>query len=113
MASRSDSISETEDIKSYRRDVIHVFNSYYATLSSLIKGETLKSFADNAFSKRLISSSVMEFSSVFDQFKAGLELCRNRLEIHQQCKCITDILLDLGGPVNVAGKGIERKLTSK
>ena len=113
MASKNDSISETEDIKSYRRDVIRVFTAYYAKLTSLIKGETMKTFADNAFAKGLISSPVMEFSSVFDEFKARLGFCRNRLEIHQQCKCITDILLDLDGPVIVAGKEIERKLTSK
>ena len=113
MASKTDSVSETEDIKSYRRDVIRVFNAYYAILRSLIKGETLKSFAAKAFSMELISSPVMGFPSVFDQFIAGVDLCRNRLEIHQQCKCINDILLDLGGPVAAAGKEIKGKLTSK
>ena len=112
MAGEIDSVSETENIKSYRRDVIRVFTSYYAALSSLIKGETLKTFAEQAFSNKLIPSPVTDFWSTFDQFKARLMLCRSHLEIQQQYKCLIDILLDLGEPMSNVGKQIEEKLTT-
>ena len=113
MAAEIDSISETEDIKRYRRDVIGVFNSYYATLSSVVVGKTLKSFAEQANSEELIHSPVTDFRSIFEPFKARLMLCRSHLEIQQHCKCLTDILLDLGGPVSGVGKQIEENLSGK
>ena len=113
MAAEIDSISETDDIKSYRRDVIGVFNSYYATLSSVVQGKTLKSFAEQAYSEELIFSLVTDFWNIFEQFKARLMLCRTHLEIQKRCKCLTDILLDLGGSVSVVGKQIEENLAGK
>ena len=113
MAAEINPISETEGIKSYRRDVIGVLTSHYATLSQLIQEETFKTFAEQAYSEKLIPSPVTDFFSVFEQFKASLRLCRSHLEIEQQCKCLTDILLELGGPVKVVGKQIEEKLTGK
>ena len=107
---RDDSNTETDNAKSYRRDVVHVFTSYFATLSSVIRGETLKSFADKVFAAHLITSQTMEFASIFDQFKAGLELCGSVLEIRERCKCLTDIFVNLGGPLGDAGKEIEAKL---
>ena len=107
---RDDSDTETDDIKSYTQDVVHVFTSYFATLSSVIQEETLKSFADKAIAAHLITSQTMEFTSIFDQFKAGLELCGSVLEIQERCKCLTDIFVNLGGPLGDAGKEIETKL---
>ena len=107
---RNDSDTETDDIKSYRRDVVHVFNSYFATLSSVIRGETLKSFADKAFAAHLITSQTLEFTNIFDQFKAGLKLCGSVLDIQRRCKSLTDIFMDLGGPLGDVGKEIEAKL---
>ena len=112
MVERSDSVSETEVIKSYRRDVESVFTEHYATLSSFIKDETLKTFAEQAFSKKLIPSPVTDFWSIFDQFKASLRLCGSHLKIQQQYKCFIDILLDLGEPISNVGKQIEEKLTT-
>ena len=107
---RDDSDTESDNIKSYRRDVVSVFTSYFATLSSVIQRETLKFFADKAFAAHLITSQTLEFTSIFDQFKAGLELCGSILEIRERCKCLTDILVSLGGPLEDAGKEIEAKL---
>lgn len=113
MAAKSqidDSKAETENVKSYRQAVIRVFSSYYATLSSGLEG-TMKIFAEKAFSAQLITSQLLEFSSIFSQFKADLELCGSHLEIKERCKCLTDIFVDLGGPMKVAGKEIEEKLS--
>ena len=54
----------------------------------------------------------MEFSSIFEQFKTGFESCRSILEIQQRYKCFIDILLDIGGPVEVVGNEIEEKLSN-
>ena len=104
--------TETEDITSYRRAVIDIFVSYYDRICNTLKGN-MEDFASRAYSKKLISSQLMEFSSIFEQFKARLMLCRSHLEIQQHCKCLTDILLDLGGPVSGVGKQIEENLTGK
>ena len=100
-----------EDINSYRRAVIDVFISYYDTIRSLLEGK-MESFAGKTYSNQLISSQFMEFARIFEQFKTGFELCRSSLEIQQRYKCFTDILLDIGGPVGVAGKEIEKKLSN-
>ena len=113
MAERTDSVSETEDIKSYRRYVESVFTEHFATLGAFIKEETLKTFAEKAFSKKLIlSPAVTDFLGIFNQFKASLTLCRSHLEIRQQYKYFIDIILDLGEPVSKVGKQIEEKLTT-
>ena len=113
MAAKTDSVSKTKDINCYRRDVIGVLTSYYATLSQLIQGKTFKTFAEQVFAKKLIATPDTDFLSIFEQFKARLTLCESHLEIEQQCKYLTDILLELGEPVGVAGKQIEEKLTGK
>ena len=107
---RDDSDTETDNIKSFRRDIVSVFTSYFATLSSVIKGETLKFVAEKAFGAHLITSPTLEFTSIFDQFKAGLELCGSVLELRERCKCLTDIFVSLSGPLEHAGKEIEAKL---
>ena len=102
--------SVTEDINSYRRAVIDVFVIYYDRIRSGLEG-TMESFASKMYSNQLISSQFMEFSRILEQFKAGFESCGSILEIQQRYKCFTDILLDLSGPVGVAGKEIEEKLS--
>ena len=102
---------ETEDITSYRRAVINVFVSHYDRIRSVLKGN-MEDFASKALSAHFISSQLMEFLSIFEQFKTGFELCRSILEIQQRYKCFIDILLDIGGPVGDTGKEIEEELTN-
>ena len=104
--------SETENVTSYRRAVIDVFVSHYDRIRNVLKGN-MEDFASKAYSAHLISSLNMEFASIFEQFKTGFESCRSISEIQQQYKCFIDILLDIGGPVEVFGKEIEGKLTGK
>ena len=99
------------DIKSYRRAVIDVFVSYYDRIRSVLKGN-MEDFASKAYSTRLISSLLIEFASIFEQFKTGFESCGSISEIQQRYKCFTDILLDFGGPVGDTGKEIEEKLSN-
>ena len=101
----------TVDITSYRRAVIDVFVSHYDRLRSVLKGN-MEDFASKAYSKQLISSLLMEFPSIFEQFKTGFESCRSISEIQQRYKCFIDILLDIGGPVGDTGKEIEEKLSN-
>ena len=101
----------TVDITSYRRAVIDVFVSHYDRLRSVLKG-SVEDFASKAYSKQLISSLLMEFASIFEQFKTGFESCRSISEIQQRYKCFIDILLDIGGPVGDTGKEIEGKLSN-
>ena len=102
----------TEDITSYRRDVIDVFVSYYDRIQSVLEGNMV-SFSGKAYAAHLISSLNMEFASIFEQLKAGLESCSSSiLEIQQRYKCFIDILLDIGGPVGDTGKKIEEELAN-
>ena len=101
----------TEDTNSYRRAVIDVLVTHYDRIRSELKG-TMESFASKMYSKGFISSHFMDFASIFEQFKAGFELCGSILEIQQRYKCFTDILLDLGRPVGVVGKEIEEILSN-
>ena len=101
----------TEDITSYRRDVIDVFVSYYDRIRSVLKG-SMEDFASKALSAHFISSQLMEFASIFEQFKTGFESCRSILEIQQRYKRFIDIFLDIGGPVGDTGKEIEEKLSN-
>ena len=103
--------TETEDIASYRRAVIDVFVSYYHRICNVLKGN-VEDFASRAYSKRLTSSLLMEFASIFEQFKTGFESCRSISEIQQRYKRFIDILLDIGGPVGDTGKEIEEKLSN-
>ena len=101
----------TEDITSYRRDVIDVFVSYYDRICTVLE-ENMLSFTSKVYSAKLISSHTMEFLSIFKQFKAGFKSCRSISEIQQRYKCFIDILLDIGGPVGDTGKEIEEELAN-
>ena len=73
------------------------------------------SFANKAFAAGLISSSVMEninFSSIYEEFKVGLELCRSISEVQERWKTLTGILEDIGGPVGMAGRILNEKMSS-
>ena len=109
MAAKSD-----KALRNYTRAVTAVFTSYYAKLSSAVEG-TMDSFASKAYSAGLISSPVMKnknFSSIYEEFKVGLELCKSVSEIRKRWKSLTDILEDLGGPAGVAGRDLKEKLSS-
>ena len=101
----------TENITSYRRDVVDVFVSHYDRIRSVLK-ENMVSFVSKVYEAHFISSLITEFPSIFEQFKTGFESCRSILEIQQRYKCFIDILLDIGGPVGDTGKEIEEELTN-
>ena len=103
--------TETEDIKSYRRDVIDVFVSYYDRIRSVLEGNMV-SFSGKAFAAHFTSSLNMEFPSIFELFKTGFKSCRSISEIQQRYKCFIDILLDIGGPVGDVGQEIKGKLSN-
>ena len=103
--------AETEDIKSYRRAVVDVFVSYYDRIRSVLE-ENMVSFSGKAFAAHFTSSLIIDFASIFKQFKTGFESCRSILEIQQRYKCFIDILLDIDGPVKDTGKEIEEKLSN-
>ena len=103
--------TETEDITSYRRAVVDFFVSHFDKIRTVLKGN-IEDFASRAYSKRLISSLLMEFASIFEQFKTGFESCRSISEIQQRYKRFIDILLDIGGPVGDIGKEIEETLSN-
>ena len=105
------SISETEDITSYRRAAVDVFVSYYDRIRSVLEGN-MDSFLSKAYVSHFISSQFMEFASIFEQFKTGFESCKSISEIQQRYKCFINILLDIGGPVGDTGKEIEEELTN-
>ena len=101
-------------LESYRRAVINVFTSHYAGLSSSVEG-TMDSFASKAYSVGLISSPVMKnknFSSIYEEIKVELELCKSISEVRKRWKSLTDILEDLGGPAGVAGRDLKENLSS-
>ena len=105
-------MSDERALRSYRRDVIDVFDSHYDKLCLVLK-ETMESFANKAFAAKLISDEVRnekKFSSIMSQFKARLE-CRNSdLEIQEDWKCYIEILEDVGGPAAIAAKDLAIKL---
>ena len=103
--------ANTEDIASYRRAVINVFVSYYDRIRSVLKVK-MEDFTSRAYSAHLISSQNMEFTSIFEQFKTGFQLCSSILEIQQRYQSFIDILLDIGGPVGDTGKEIEEELAN-
>ena len=101
-------------LRSYRRAVINLFTSHYADLNSVLESSML-SFADKAFAAGLISSSVMEninFSSIYEEFKVGLQLCRSISEVQERWKTLTDILEDIGGPASFVGRILNEKMSS-
>ena len=105
-------MSDEKALRSYRRDVIDVFDSHYDKLCLVLK-ESMQQFANKAFAAKLISDEVRDekkFSSIMNQFKAGLE-CRNSdLEIQEDWKCYVEILKDLCGPAPIAGENLAIKL---
>ena len=106
--------NDDNTLKSYKRAVMNVFTSYYAILNSVLE-VCVEPFAYKAFAAGLISSTVMKnktFSSIYDEFKVGLELCKSISEVQKQWKTLTDILEDLGGPASAAGRDLEEKLSS-
>ena len=98
-------------LKRYRRDVIKTFTSFYANLSAVLEG-TMETFSNKAYSSGLISSSVMTFFNIYQEFKAGLELCRSISEIQERWKSLIDILEDLGGSPRMAGRNLYETLTN-
>ena len=101
-------------LRNYTRAVIGIFISYYPKLSSAVEG-TMDSFASKAYSARLISSPVMKnknFSNIFEEFKIGLQLCRSISEVQERWKTLTDILEELGGPASIAGRELNKQLSS-
>ena len=105
--------NDDKALRSYRQAVINVFNSFYANLSAAVKG-AMESFAAKAFAADLISSPDMNnrtFYNIYQEFQAGLNLCRSILEIQKRWKSLTDILVDLGGPARMAGMYLNEELT--
>ena len=102
---------ETGDINGYRRTVIGIFISHYDRIRNILK-KNMMDFASKAYAAHFTSSLNMEFASIFEQFKTGFELCMSILEIQQRYECFIDILLNIGGPVEVAGKEINKELTN-
>ena len=99
------------ETNSYRRAVIDVFILHYDRIRYVLKGN-MEDFVSRVYAAHLISSQNMEFVNIFEQFKTGFKSCRSILEIQQRYKCFIDILLDIGGPVEVVGKEIEEKLSN-
>ena len=101
-------------LEGYRKDIVDVFNFYCDKLSSVLEG-CMESFVKKAYSAQLISEQVMKdknFTSVFSEFKAGLDLKSTEEEMQKHCKCFIKILEDLGGPAASAGKCIAEKLST-
>ena len=106
--------NDDKALRNYTRAVTAVFTSYYARLSSAVEG-TMDSFASKAYSAGLISSPVMKnknFSSIHEEFKVGLELCKSISEARKRWKSLTDILEDLGEQAGVVGRDLNKKLSS-
>ena len=104
--------NDSNALKNYRRAVSDVFNLHYARLISVLEG-SMRSFASKAFEAGLITFLVMQnsdFSSIFQEFKIGLQLCRSISEVQERCiwKTLTDILEDLGGPASIAGRELNK-----
>ena len=75
----------------------------------------MESFVKKAYSVQLISEQVMKdkkFTSVFSEFKAGLDLKTTEEEMQKHCECFIKILDNLGGPAASAGKCIAEKLAT-
>ena len=108
--------NDANALRSYRRDVVNVFISHYDRLRLVVEG-IMESFASKAFSADMISFSVLvtendQFSCIFGEFKAGLEICQSISEVQERCKSLTDILEDLGGPVRAVARDLNEKLSS-
>ena len=101
-------------LKSYRRAVKNIVTSHYSRLCSVLVG-SMEEFASKAFAARLISWEVMKdknFSSIYHDFNAGLEFCVSISEVQKRWKILTHILEDLGGPASIAGRDLNKQLSS-
>ena len=106
------SSSDQKAIKSYRKAVVDLLDTNFSKLNSALEG-CLEAFAKKAFEAKLISGQVMKdknFTSMIDEFKAGMEWCRNTLEIQNRCTDFIEILESLGGPAETAGQDLNVKL---
>ena len=105
-------MSEKTFLEDYRKDIVDIFISYFDELSSVLEG-CMESFVKKAYAAQLISEQVMKdknFTSIFKEFKAGLNLRTTEEEMQKHCECFIKILDDLGGPAALAGKCIAEKL---
>ena len=98
-------------LKNYRRAVSDVFNLHYAMLISVLEG-SMRSFASKVFEAGLIFMQNSDFFSIFQDFKIGLQLCGSISEVQERWKTLTDILEDLGGPASIAGRELNKQLSS-
>ena len=99
-------------IKSYRKAVVDLLDTNFSKLNSVLEG-SLEMFARKAFEAKLISEQVMKeksFTGMISEFKAGMEWCRNTLEIQSRCTDFIEIFESLGGPAETAGQDLNVKL---
>ena len=99
-------------IKNYRRAIIDLLDTNFSKLNSVLEG-SLEEFARKAFEAKLITEQVMKdksFLGMIREFKAGMEWCRNTLEIQSRCTDFIEILESLGGPATTAGQDLNAKL---
>ena len=106
------SFTERETLENYRKAVNNVFVGHYHKLNLLLGG-SMKSFAEKALQAKLISFETMKdanFENIFSEFKAGLEWKSTISEIKRHFQRFIDILVDIGGPPEEAGKDLAAKL---
>ena len=106
------SFSDQKAIKSYRKAVVDLLDTNFSKLNSVLEG-CLEVFAGKAFEAKLISEQVMKdknFTGMISEFKAGMEWCRNTLEIQSRCTDFIEILESLSGPAKTAGQDLYVKL---
>ena len=100
--------TEGKTLKTYRKTVIGVYERYYLKLSSLLDG-SMRSFAGKALEAKLINFTAMKdanFENIFSEFRAGLQWKSSISEIQQLSQCFIDILDDIGGQLEEAGKDL-------
>ena len=99
-------------LRSYRLAVIGVFDNHFDLLKSSLK-TSMDTFASKAFQIQLISESAQEeknYSNIVHEFKVGLELCESISDVQSRCCSFIEILEDLNGPPNIAGKHLCKEL---
>ena len=106
------SSSDPKAIKCYRKAVVDLLDTNFSKLNSVLEG-CLEAFARKAFEAKLISDQVMKdksFTGIIREFKAGMEWCRNTMEVQNRCTDFIEILESLGGPAKTAGQDLNAKL---
>ena len=106
--------TESKTLKTYRKTVIEVYECYFHKLSSLLNGSNMKSFAEKALQAKLINFTAMKdanFENIFSQFRAGLQCKSSISAIQRQSQRFLDILEDIGGQLEEAGKDLAVKLS--